>query len=147
MAACTSGGSTPRAVATGPVAVPVPSASASLVVTACRALVAAVPTALDKGVRRRPVTGDAGRTAAWGDPPITLECGVPLPDQTIEPLRIDGFPLVAVEKRDVVTYTTSDRAVNARVTIPRSYDDQTYLVLPLLPALKKLPAPQAAPGA
>jgi hypothetical protein len=125
----------------------VPSASATLVVSACRALLAAVPGVLDKGVRRRPVTGDPARTAAWGDPPITLECGVPLPDQTITPLRIDGFPLVTVEKGGIVTYTTSERAVNARITIPRSYDDQTYLVLPLLPALKRLPAPTAAPGA
>jgi hypothetical protein len=115
-------------------------------VSACRALTASLPTSLDKGIDRRPVTGDAGRTAAWGDPPITLECGVPLPDQTVTPLRIDGFPLVTVEKGGVVTYTTSDRAVNARVTIPRSYDDQTYLVLPLLAALKKLPSAEAAPG-
>jgi Protein of unknown function (DUF3515) len=116
------------------------------VVSACRTLTASLPQSLDKGVARRPVTGDAARTAAWGDPPITLECGVPLPDQTVTPLRIDGFPLVTVEKGGIVTYTTSDRAVNARVTIPRSYDDQTYLVLPLLTALKKLPAAEAAPG-
>jgi hypothetical protein len=127
--------------------VPVPSASAGLVITACRTLLEAVPDALDKGVRRRPVTGDAARTAAWGDPPITLECGVPLPDQTIEPVRIDGFPLVTVAKGETVTYTTSDRAVNVRVVVPKSYADQAYLVLPLLPALKRLPAPQAAPGA
>jgi hypothetical protein len=129
------------------VAVPVPQASAGLVVSACRALLAAVPASLDTNVRRRPVTGDATRTAAWGDPPVTLECGVPLPDQTVTPVSIDGFPLVTVETGGTVTYTTSDRAVNARVTVPRSYDDQAYLVLPLLPALKRLPAPTAAPGA
>lgn len=115
--------------------------------SACRSLLAAVPDALDKGVRRRPVSGDAARTAAWGDPPVTLECGVPLPDQTVTPVRIDGFPLVTDEKGGVVTYTTSERAVNARVSVPKSYSDQVYLVLPLLPALKKLPTPEAAPGA
>jgi hypothetical protein len=32
-----------------------------------------------------------------------------------------------------------DRAVNARIVIPKSYAEQAYLVQPLLPALKRLP--------
>jgi hypothetical protein len=31
--------------------------------------------------------------------------------------------------------------------VPKSYESQVYLVLPLIAALKKLPAPDAAPGA
>ena len=146
LTACTSG-SEPTPKPTGPVAVPVPSASASLVLSACRSLLASVPDELDKGVRRRPVSGDATRTAAWGEPAVTLRCGVPLPDQTVTPLTIDGLPLVTDERGAQVSYTTQDRAVNATVTVPKSYKDQAYLVLPLVAALKKLPAPDAAPGA
>jgi hypothetical protein len=55
-----------------------PTSTAAPVVSACAALIASLPDELDTGVRRRPVTGDDTRTAAWGDPPITLRCGVPL---------------------------------------------------------------------
>ena len=98
-------------------------------------------------MHRRPVTGDATRTAAWGDPPITLRCGVALPDQTLEPIIIDGLKLVTTKAAGVVTWTTFDRAVNVAIAVPTSYEEQVYDVQPLVPALKKLPAPEAAPGA
>jgi hypothetical protein len=115
--------------------------------SSCRALLAAIPDELDAGVRRRPVTGDATRTAAWGDPAVTLQCGVPLGDQTRTPLRIDDFPLVTDERGKAVTYTTVDRAVNVAIRVPKSYESQVYLLLPLVAALKTLPATDAAPGA
>jgi hypothetical protein len=71
---------------------------------------------------------------------------VPLPDQTQTPLVIDGFPLVLDQHGGDVTYTTADRAVNAAVLVPKSYQDQAYLVQVLIPALKKLPQATAAPG-
>ena len=113
---------------------------------ACTALTKALPEELDKGVRRRAVTGDATRTAAWGDPPVTLRCGVPLPDQTLEPIIIDGLAFVTVRKGDSVVWTTRDRAVNVSLDIPTSYE-QGYLVQTLVPVLKKLPTPAGAPGA
>ncbi|MBK5306722.1 MAG: DUF3515 family protein [Frankiaceae bacterium] len=146
LAACTSDPS-PAPQASGPVDVPAPSGSAALVVSACAALLSALPDELDADVRRRPVSGDAARTAAWGDPPVTLQCGVPLPGQERPPLFIDGFPLVTDERGDAVTYTTSDRAVNVSVRVPKSYDEQVYLVQDLIPLLKKLPSPKAVPGA
>jgi hypothetical protein len=45
-----------------------------------------------------------------------------------------------------VLWTTADRAVNVALDIPTSYE-QAYLVQALVPALKRLPAPAAAPGA
>ena len=125
---------------------PVPSSSAQPVVAACLSLLGALPDELDKGVRRRPVTGDARRTAAWGDPAVTLQCGVPLPDQTATPLVIDGLPFVTDRQPGHVRWTTADRAVNVTLDIPTSYE-QAYLVQALVPALKKLPAPEGAPGA
>jgi plastocyanin len=126
--------------------VPVPSSSAPAVVAACKALTASLPDELDKGVRRRTVATDATRTAAWGDPPVTLQCGVPLPDQTKEPLVVDGLAFVTVKAGDHVLWTTRDRAVNVTLDLPTTYE-QAYLVQALVPALSKLPAAQAAPGA
>ena len=123
-----------------------PSATAAAVVAACTALTAALPEELDKGVRRRLVTGDARRTAAWGDPAVTLQCGVRLPDQTATPLVIDGLPFVTDRQAGHVRWTTADRAVNVTLDIPTSYE-QAYLVQALVPVLKKLPAPAGAPGA
>jgi hypothetical protein len=128
--------------------VPAPSASAAPVLSACRALLAALPDQLDKGVRRRPVSGDATRTAAWGDPPITLRCGVPLPDQNLEPIVIDGLSFVTTKSGVITTWTTSNRAVNVSVDVPSPYQEQVYVVTPLVaPLLKALPTPAAAPGA
>ncbi len=126
--------------------VPVPSSSAAAVVAACKALTASLPDELDDGVRRRAVSGDATRTAAWGEPPVTLQCGVPLPDQTKEPLIVDGLAFVTVKTGDHVLWTTRDRAVNVALDMPTTYE-QGYLVQALVPALSKLPAAQAAPGA
>ena len=120
--------------------VPVPATSTSLAASACARLVAALPDELDVGVRRRPVTGDATRTAAWGDPAITLRCGVPLPDQSLEPIQIDGLDLVTVKSAGLVTWTTLDRAVGVAIAVPTSYEEQVYDVQPLVPALKLLPS-------
>ncbi|GAC1442681.1 MAG: hypothetical protein NVS3B26_01280 [Mycobacteriales bacterium] len=146
LAGCTSHPAA-HAQSQAPVAVPVPTAAAPLVLSSCRALTATLPEQLVPGTHRRPVTGDPGRTAAWGDPPITLQCGVPLPDQRVTPVTIDNLPLVTDERGQQVSYTTQDRAVNATVAVPKSYQDQAYLVLPLIAALKKLPLPKGAPGA
>jgi hypothetical protein len=126
--------------------VPLPSSSAKPVVDACARLLAALPDELDKGVTRRPVTGDPTRTAAWGDPAVTLQCGVPLPDQTATPLVLDGLPFVTRRTAGRVLWTTADRAVNVSLDIPTSYE-QAYLVQSLVPLLKQLPEPAAAPGA
>jgi hypothetical protein len=112
-------------------------------------LLATLPSQLDKDVRRRPVSGDATRTAAWGDPAVTLRCGVPRPDQGLEPIIIDNLSFVTTKAHGVTTWTTSDRAVNVSIDVPASYTgEQGYLVTPLVaPLLAALPTAAAAPGA
>ena len=127
--------------------VPVPANSAALVRSACAVLLRDLPAALAHGAKRRPVTGDPTRTAAWGDPPVTLACGVPLPDQTQAPLIIDDLRFVTTKTAGRVLWTTQDRAVNVILDIPTAYAPQADLVLPLVAILKKLPEPAAAPGA
>lgn len=152
VAACSSApgprSSTPSSpAATGPVDVPVPANAAPAVRSACAALTSALPDRLAGGAARRPVTGDPARTAAWGDPPVTLRCGVPLPDQAAPPLIIDGLRFVTRKTNGRVLWTTQDRAVNVTLDIPTSYEPQADLVLPLVAVLAKLPIPAAAPGA
>ena len=109
---------------------PVPSVSAA-VRQSCAALAAALPVEVDPGVRRRPVTGDDSLTAAWGDPPVTLECGVPDPDRPDEPVTVNG---VGWSVRDVgagYLWTTRDLAVNVAVEIPDGYENGAEIVNPL----------------
>jgi len=106
----------------------------------CAALIAALPDEIDPGVRRRPVTGDAGRTAAWGDPAVTLECGVPEPDRPDEPAQVNG---VTWSVRDIgpgFRWTTRDTSVLVAVDIPDAYENGAELVNPLAqPVLATLP--------
>jgi len=126
----------------------VPTASAAVVVSSCRSLLASVPNELDKGVQRRPVTGDPARTAAWGDPAVTLRCGVARATAGIGPITIDGLSFLTRNDNGITTWTTSDRTVNVAIDVPRSYAEQAYDVQPLIPAiLKTLPAAAPAPGA
>jgi hypothetical protein len=117
------------------------------VLSSCRALVAALPSELDTGVRRRPVSGDANRTAAWGDPAITMRCGVGRATGGIGPITIDGLSFLTRTSAGITTWTTTDRAVNVAIDVPKSYAEQVYDVNPLVAVLLRwLPAASAAPG-
>ncbi len=56
----------------------VPPSAAPAAVAHCAALTRGLPSHLG-GHARRAVTPGSPLTAAWGDPPIALRCGVPLP--------------------------------------------------------------------
>ena len=129
-AGCTSSDPEPAPQATGPVDVPVPSVSRE-VQRDCAALVAALPVELDPGVERRPVSGDGALTAAWGEPPVTLECGVPDPERPDEPVTVNGL---AWSVRDVgagYRWTTRGLRLNLAVEIPDAYDNGAEIVNPL----------------
>jgi hypothetical protein len=120
----------PAPQATGPVEVPAPSVDAAGRAS-CAALAAALPVEVDPGVERRPVSGDEQLTAAWGDPPVTLECGVPDPDRLPEPVTVNG---VVWSVRDIGAghrWTTRDLTLNVAVEIPDAYDNGAEIVNPL----------------
>jgi hypothetical protein len=79
----------PRAVP-GPVDVPAPAAVTAADAARCAALVAALPGTLGQGreLPRRATSGSTGRTAAWGDPAVTLVCGTPPADPTAEQVQL-----------------------------------------------------------
>ena len=81
------------------------------------------------------MTGDATRTAAWGQPPVTLQCGVPAPDQELPPLEVDGVAFVTKKTAGRVYWTTRDKPPYVLLDIPTDYE-QAYLVQALVPALR-----------
>ena len=128
-----------------PVDVPRPPVSGAEADAACRALLDRLPDEVDPGVRRREVR-DPARTAAWGDPPVTLECGVPAPDPLDAPLVVNGTGFTVHDVGRATRWTTYGRTVRAAVTIPDRYENGVELVYPLAEPLGGLPAdPSAEP--
>ena len=88
----------------------------------CVPLVAALPDQVLDGTRR---TAEPGvLTAAWGDPPITLRCGVPAPPglvPTSECLEVNGVGWFAEEADGGTLYTTIGRQVFVEVGVPSDY--------------------------
>jgi len=111
---------TPRAQSSAPVAMPAPSLDQRRA-TVCRALLSQLPDAV-RELRRRPVTAGPEQNAAYGDPAITLACGVPA--VSVEPTAIVfnlGPCWYADQRPDATVWTTVDREVPVRVTVPIGY--------------------------
>jgi hypothetical protein len=129
--------------------VPAPSAGPTLSpadATACGALLDALPDEIDPGVERRPVEGDDGRTAAWGDPAVVLQCGVAESDRPEEPAQVNG---VLWSVRDIgagYRWTTQDRVPAVAVDVPDAYPNVAELVVPLAdPVEQAIPLPAPTP--
>jgi len=88
----------------------------------CARLVPALPATVLTGERR---SADPGvLTAAWGDPPITLRCGVPRPPgltASSECLEVDGVGWFAEDAEGGMLYTTIGRTASVEVGVPAAY--------------------------
>lgn len=119
----------PSAGATGPVdvAAPVLSGRAEVV---CRALLSRLPDAL-RDRARRPVTAGAEQNAAYGDPPITVACGVPVASFPATDLVyvLDRVCWHAATTTGGTVWTTVDREVPVRVTVPGGYPEPGQWVI------------------
>lgn len=126
--------------ATGTVTVSPPPADQATEV-ACRALLAKLPGRLlgpARPVRATPPQAKpiAERAAAWGDPAITLRCGVARPaalTPTAQLFGVNGVEWVAAEAKNSVVWTTASLGVFVEVTVPKVYKDKasTEILLPL----------------
>lgn len=89
----------------------------------CRALLAMLPTEVGE-LSQRPVTAGPEQNAAYGDPAVTIACGVP--EATYEPTDqvwpVSGVCWFAEERSEGTVLTTVDREVPVRVTVPASYE-------------------------
>ena len=89
---------------------------------ACAPLIAALPDRVLEAERR---TADPGvLTAAWGDPPITLRCGVaaaPGLTPASECLEVNGVGWFAEDADGGTLYTTIGRQVFVELGVPEDY--------------------------
>ena len=91
--------------------------------TVCRALLAQLPQQV-RDLPQRPVTEGPEQNAAFGDPPIVVECGGPPvefePTDHVWPL--DGVCYHATEQEGSSVWATVDREVPVRIAVPDAYD-------------------------
>jgi hypothetical protein len=119
--------------------VPMPARDlAAGVAAVCRPVVAGLPAAIPAGPRR-PVTGDDAYSAAYGDPPVLLRCGValPSPPPTAVLAGLDGVCWYAVPADSATIWTTVDRVVPVSVTVPGPVDGSAQSVIPFAAAIAR----------
>jgi hypothetical protein len=117
-----SASATPRAVPSAPVPMAVPPLPAREA-TVCRALTSQLPADV-RGLPQRKVTGGAEQNAAYGEPPITLSCGVPAATfpPTDDVYRLNQVCWHAAPGGGGTVWTTVDREVPVRVVVPTGYE-------------------------
>ncbi|GIG02764.1 DUF3515 family protein [Catellatospora citrea] len=108
----------PQVMPTTPVTMDAP-ALTERQATVCRALLSQLPDQV-RELPRRAVTAGHEQNAAYGEPALTLACGGPSPSYppTDDVYTLDG---VCWHKGDGA-WTTVDREVPVRVTVPAAYD-------------------------
>jgi hypothetical protein len=96
----------------------------------CRALLARLPERLGD-LSRRPVTAGAEQNAAYGDPPVTLACGVPGPSAATDAqfLRLSGICWYASPGADGTVWSLQAREVPLTVGVPARYEGQLLIGL------------------
>jgi hypothetical protein len=109
------------AVPTSPVAMPAPKLSPAHA-QACLAFIAQLPNQL-RSLPERHVTAGPEQNAAFGEPPVTVQCGAaavrPAPTATIYPISgVCWFPTTGA---NATVWTTLDREVPVAVTVPNTY--------------------------
>ena len=83
----------------------------------------------DLAGRERRSTG-AQSTAAWGDPPVVLRCGVEPPGPTTDPcLHVDGVDWVVRETKEWTVFTTYGRRPALEVSLPAEDREGTDALL------------------
>ena len=113
---------------------PEPKATAA---DACRSLVAALPD-VARRCRRRAVEPDSDLTAAWGDPPIVLRCGVDRP-AAYEPTSLlgtyDDVDWLPVEADDGYVFYATGRVAWVEVAVPSAYAPESNPLIDLAAAV------------
>jgi hypothetical protein len=126
----------PEPAATGPVTMAERELGTDAFVT-CELLIADLPDTL-AGKARRPVSAGSQQNAAYGDPPIMVECGTTVPpigltDEVFNlapPGAEGGVCWYPVYGEDSTAWTTVDRTVPVTVTVPGDPDASGQSVIP-----------------
>ncbi len=120
-----------------PVAVepPTPDAEAAQV---CAGFVAALPTELVVGARRD-VEPPSRLTAAYGDPPVAIRCGVPVPGALGDAstlVTVEGIDWLAEELTRGWLMTTVGRVAGIEITVPDEQGPAPSVAADLAPAIR-----------
>jgi hypothetical protein len=105
---------------------------------ACRDLTALLPNTLASGVERRGVTPASDTTSAYGDPAITVRCGVPVGSDRDDPYTFNDVRWALHDSGATRTWTTLGRSVNVEVVVPDAYSSQAELVGTISLSVKKI---------
>ena len=118
---------------------------------ACTALIAKLGQTVD-GLAKRKVSPASPYTAAWGDPAVTLRCGVAVKpaDAHTAAAEINGVAWQTHELGDVVQWVTDGRTVGVELRVPLTYTSQENVlsavgdaVTATVPASSQTPAVDA----
>jgi len=112
------------------------------VAATCQLLISKLPATV-AGHAQRPVTEGAEQNAAYGDPPITLECGTSLPTvpetgqvfNLAPPGATGGVCWYPIDEGTRTVYTTVDRQIPVTVTVPGSSEGSAQSVIPFTQAI------------
>lgn len=130
------------ACASGSVALTPPQPATARATAACETLGAALAERLPDGLLgqpRRDVAPQSSRTAAWGDPPITLRCGVPRPAAlraASQLLTVDGVAWFPEQLTNGYRFTTYGRVTNVEVDVPDDYAPEANALVALAAAIR-----------
>lgn len=105
---------------------------------ACPALVAALPDRLAGQARKE--TSTTG-TAAWGDPPVIVRCGVAVPaayTPTSQLLDVDGIGWLSEETPQGSRFTSVRTSPRLEVTVPAAQEPASAVLVDLAAALTAL---------
>jgi hypothetical protein len=130
-------------------AVPVePAAPTGAAASACRSLVGSLPTTVG-AAELRPTDPESATTSAWGDPAITLTCGVPRPAERqgdAQLFEIDGVTWFAQPLTRGTRFTSEDRVANVQVDVPVDYRPEAEVLVDLAPAIRDTLPPLPEPS-
>ncbi|KPC67150.1 hypothetical protein ADL29_03080 [Streptomyces chattanoogensis] len=125
------------------VAVPSPQGGAA---RHCRALHKELPKTVD-GLRRGTAEPVSDFTAIWGDPAVTLRCGVAKPDvltygsehynPRADAAEVDGVQWLFEKQDDGYRFTTVLRKAYVEVTVPGKYAPEVNVLTDLAGAVKR----------
>jgi len=118
------------------VAITAPTPDATTVAL-CHTLVSSLPGEIATQGRRL-VAGDDQLTAAWGDPALTLRCGVERP-KGLRPessiISINGIDWYAEQLSAGYQFTSVNTKMFVEVTVPNTYSPEANVLTEMSPAL------------
>ena len=90
---------------------------------------------------RRSVKNATGLTAGWGDPVISLRCGVPRPAElkpTSQLVTVNSIDWFAQELTNGMRFTSMNTKVHIEVNVPSNYQPEGNALVDLTESLKEL---------